>query len=314
MKKSDEAGDSMKPLSKGEENNEPNNSKDKKATKKPTAADKISRYIERNPKLLMVGWIYIATVFLLVLPAFYLFWFVLIPDLWSWTLKGWWHFLPAFFGFTVLFSIPIWVVMHGIASTNFLLDIYFTIDDSDAKEARETARETEEAAIQRFRGSDTGDLLELLKNSRTDLEAYYTTGINQSRRSFRNSVLAMWLGFILLLCGLAMYVAPVEQIGFDIPDPNTFNFLIIGGAAIIEFISALFLWVYRSTSVQLNNLYDREMYAHTVVLCYKIASTLKDPDESKKAIIEKVMDRQWSFGTVEKPGSNNFQKLITAEK
>jgi len=314
MNRSGEAEELMKPLQQGDDFKGSGENKDTAPGKKPALNDKISRYLERNPKLLMLGWIYVAVVFLVTLPAFYLFWIVLIPDLWNWIFEGWWHFLPAFIGLTFVISIPIWVVMHAINCTNYLLDIYFIIEDSDARKARETARETEEAAIQRFRGSDTGDLLELLKNSRTDLEAYYTTGINQSRRSFRNSVLAMWLGFILLLCGLALYVAPVEQIGLDIPDAATFNFLIIGGAAIIEFISALFLWVYRSTSVQLNNLYDREMYAHTVVLCYKIASTLKDPDESKKAIIEKVMDRQWSFGTVEKPGSNNFQKLITAEK
>lgn len=314
MNESNQAEELMKPIHERKEFDGPDENKVKDSGKKLTAADKFSRYLERNPKLLMVGWIYVALVFLLVLPAFYIFWFVMIPDLWNWMLEGWWHFLPAFFGFVFLFAIPIWVVMHGITTANKLLDIYFTIEDSDAKEARENARETEDEAIQRFRGSDTGDLLQLLKNSRSDLEAYYTTGINQSRRSFRNSVLAMWLGFILLFCGLALYVAPVEQIGINIPDPATFNYLIIGGAAIIEFISALFLWVYRSTSVQLNNLYDREMHTHTVVLCYKIASTLKDSDESKKAIIEKVMDRQWTFGTIEKPSSNNFQKLITAEK
>lgn len=283
--------------------------------KRKTLGDRFSELLRRSmlnhPKFIWAGWMIAALAFLCVLPVAYVCWFIFIPELWSWTFEAWWHFLPAAFGFLFLFVMPIWAAMIAGSISNVLLDISLESEDPEVVKARQTARESEEVAIQQFRGTDTGDLLELLKNSRTDLEAYYTIGLNQSKRSFRHGVLAMWLGFILLLIGISMYIAPVEQLNITRPDPANFNFLVIGGAAIIEFVSALFLWVYRSTSIQLNNLYNREMHNHSVVICYKIATTIKDSDDAKRAIIDKVLERKWSYQVPEPTGAKGFRDLIT---
>lgn len=272
----------------------------------------VRRLLLNHPKFIWFGWMLAALAFLLVLPVAYLCWFVLIPELWVWVLEGWWHFLPAAIGFMFLFVMPIWSAMIAGSISNVLLEITLEAEDPEVVKARQTARESEEVAIERFHGTDTGDLLELLKNSRTDLEAYYTIGLNQSKRSFRHGVLAMWLGFILLLIGISMHIAPVEQLNIVRPDPANFNFLVIGGAAIIEFVSALFLWVYRSTSIQLNNLYNREMHTHSVVICYKIATTIKESDDAKRAIIDKVLERKWNYQGVEAPGSKGMKDIITS--
>lgn len=271
----------------------------------------LRRSLLNHPKFIWAGWMIAALAFLSVLPVAYVCWFIFIPELWGWTFEAWWHFLPAAFGFLFLFVMPIWAAMIAGSISNVLLDITLEAEDPEVVKARQSARESEEVAIQRFSGTDTGDLLELLKNSRTDLEAYYTIGLNQSKRSFRHGVLAMWLGFILLLIGITMYIAPVEQLNITRPDPANFNMLIIGGAAIIEFVSALFLWVYRSTSIQLNNLYNREMHNHSVVICFKIATTIKDSDDTKKAIIDKILGREWSYQVPEPTGSKGMRDLIT---
>jgi hypothetical protein len=299
----------------GEQINQKDNvNSDNHAGEKKSLSEKSQLFLKKYPNLMTGGWVLTGLMYLLVIPAGYFCWIVLIPELWVWTFEGWWHFIPASFGFIMLLCIPIWLTMIGTEMMNILFDASIELENREVDDVRKVARTSEKEAIERFKNTDTGDLLELLKNSRTDLEAYYTIGLNQSRKSFRNSVLAMWLGFLLLLSGIIMYVAPVEQLGIRIPDTANFNFLIIGGAAIIEFIAALFLWVYRSTSAQLNNFYDREMHTHSVVMCFKIASTITDPDESKKAIIEKVLDRNWTYQLPEQTNSKGFRKLLKLGK
>ena len=273
---------------------------------------RFKKILIRKPKYLWVGWTLVILAFLLIIPAIYYFWFIQVPALWGWMLEGWWHFLPAFFGFIFLFCIPIWIGMAAYGITSNLMDVYIEKEESGVQEIREHARKTEEEALSHFNIEDkeTADLIVLLKNSRTDLEAYYKIALNQSRRSFRNSVLAMWLGFLLLLAGIAMYVAPVHQVGINIPDTSNFNFLIIGGAAIIEFVAALFLWVYRSTSNQLQIFYDREMHNHSVVMCYKIASTIKESDDAKRSIVDKVLDRKWAYSQIDPTDAKGFRKLF----
>jgi hypothetical protein len=119
----------------------------------------------------------------------------------------------------------------------------------------------------------------------------------------------MWLGFILLLLGITLYVAPLEKFGLTRP-PQEFNILILSGAAIVEFISALFLWVYRSTTAQLTYYYKLQMHNHTSILCFRMASTMQQSDETKRSIIEKVLE--WTAAP-ERPalaGATGFRALL----
>ena len=153
-------------------------------------------------------------------------------------------------------------------------------------------------------------LLPLLKYSRAQLDAYYEIGLKQTRGSFFNAVLAMWLGFVLLLVGIWLYVGPVEQLGLTRP-PQNFNVLILSGAAIVEFISALFLWVYRSTIAQLTYYYRLQMHSHTSILCFRMASTMEKADDTKRAIIESVLG--WT-ATPERPplpGAKGLRNLMS---
>jgi len=256
--------------------------------------DKLRRLVvdAKHPRpILVAGWTITALTFLAVLGAAYLCWYLFPPQLWKWATLQWWHWLPAVFGFCFLFAIPTWVGWGAMSLTSFLADFSLSVADSALHKAQQAVRETEEEAIRRLEQTDGAGLLPLLKYSRAQLEAYYQIGLSQTRRGFFNSVLAMWLGFILLLVGVALYVVPMQQLGLKSPSQD-FRILIMGGATIIEFISALFLWVYRSSTAELIHFYNTQMHIHTSILCFRIADTMEPAksDDTKRAIVDKVLD------------------------
>lgn len=132
-----------------------------------------------------------------------------------------------------------------------------------------------------------------------------------SRRSFFHGIVAMWLGFALLLSGLALYIVPLEKFGLNSPTQD-FKILLLSGAAIIEFISALFLWMYRSTTAQLTYLYDRQMYSHTAILCFRMASTIDrgKGDETRASIVTKLLDWNPKPDRPALPGGSGLAALL----
>lgn len=254
-----------------------------------TLAFRLRRVLTRRPKALIVGWLLTAFIFLLIVPAVYFCWYFLPQELWGWSSKAWFRWIPGSFGFLFLFVIPIWVVWGASALAGFFADVSLEIEDAPLQKAKETVREAEQGVLRQLEDQDTSGLLPLLSYSRAQLDAYYELSLKQTRGSFFNAVFAMWLGFVLLLIGIALYVGPVEKLGLTRP-PQDFNVLIVSGAAIVEFISALFLWVYRSTIAQLTYYYKLQMHSHTSILCFRMASTMKDADEAKRAIIGKMLE------------------------
>jgi len=110
-----------------------------------------------------------------------------------------------------------------------------------------------------------------------------------------------------------MYVGPVEKIGLKVPSQD-FRILVMGGGVIVEFISVLFLWVYRSATDQLTHFYNRQMQTHTSILCFRIASTMETAkaDDTKGAIVDKVLD--WTSMSKRPPliGAKGLRALLSA--
>jgi hypothetical protein len=274
-----------------------------------TLTEKLRKFLINRPRTVLIGWTIVGLAFLLLIPVAFIFWYFLPLRLWEWANAGIWHWVPAFFGFSLLFAIPIWGAMGAMALAGFFADVSLAIEDSALHRAQKTVRETEQEAIDRLEQTDAAGLLPLLKYSRAQLDAYYEIGLKQTRGSFYNAVVAMWLGFMLLLVGIALYVGPVEMLGLTRP-PQDFNILVLSGAAIVEFISALFLWVYRSTTAQLTYYYKLQMHNHTSILCFRMASTMQQADEPKRVIIEKLLE--WTT-TPERPplvGAKGLRTLL----
>jgi hypothetical protein len=246
-------------------------------------SSRLHHVLTEHPKVswMVIAWIIVVLAFVLLIPAVYFSWYFLPLHLWAWANTAWWHWIPAVFGFMLLFGIPVWVFMGAASIARFVADVSLEIEDASLRRA-------EEEAIRRLENTDAAGLLPLLRYSRAQLDAYYRMGLKQTGGSFFNAVLAMWLGFALLLIGIALYVGPVEKLGLTRP-PSDFNLLIVSGAVIVEFISALFLWVYRSTIGQLTYYYRLQMHHHTSVLCFRMASTMQQAEDAKRTIIDGLL-------------------------
>mgnify|MGYP003561823226 CR=1 FL=1 len=99
----------------------------------------------------------------------------------------------------------------------------------------------------------------------------------------------MWIGFVVIISGVGINFLPTSiRTLFDVSNVRD---IAIAGGTVIEIISALFLWVYRSSINQLTYFYNRQMDNHNVLVCQRIAETMDEPDETKKVIIERIMER-----------------------
>jgi hypothetical protein len=221
-------------------------------------------------------------------------WFKWVPQLWAWAFselsitsipKG----VAVYYVAALPASLPVFAVLL----TAKVLGLYAEAESARATEAVSRGS-TEQARVEEeLKEIDKSGLVLLLRYSRVQLEAYYGIGLTQTQRSFLYSVIAMWIGFTVILAGIVIRVVDLEKIGFRLADPDVSTLAILSGI-IIEVISALFLWVYRSSVRQLTYFYDRQMYNHSVLMCHRIAETMQAADEVKKAIVEKVLDKGWA--------------------
>ena len=101
--------------------------------------------------------------------------------------------------------------------------------------------------------------------------------------------IAMWVGFVIIIFGIVSYILPFSLVNEDLRGGN-FQILTIGSGVVIELVSALFLFIFRSSTNQLTYFYNRQIFIHNALLSYKMATTMSDPDTAKKMIIEKILD------------------------
>jgi len=257
----------------------------------PPLSKRLRQYVARNPKLLVLAWILATAALALVIPVAYISWWIGIPYLSIWPGGDWFIWIPAAFGIFMLCFIPLYNLIGAFYLLGYVADLSLSVDEQAIRAAQTNVKETEIEAIRRFENTDDAGLLPLLTYSRAQLDAYYQIGLSQTKRSFFHGIVAMWFGFALLLTGLALYILPLERLGLHAPTAD-FKLLLLSGAAIIEFISALFLWMYRSTTSQLTYLYDRQMYSHTAILCFRMSSTIDRAkgDETRASIVTKLLE------------------------
>ena len=226
----------------------------------------------------------------------YLCWFVWLPQLWKWGFQplSFWAVLSVLGALYLLIIpfMPIYWVRDTIAG---ILDLYGEDAKSEASEQLLMMEEKQENAERIFSQEDTEGLLPLVNYSRIELKQYYLIGIEQAQKSYNNSIIAMWVGFIIIIFGIVSYILPFSLVNEDLRGGN-FQILTIGSGVVIELVSALFLFIFRSSTNQLTYFYNRQIFIHNALLSYKMATSMSDPDAAKKVIIEKILD----FGSTAK--------------
>jgi hypothetical protein len=146
--------------------------------------------------------------------------------------------------------------------------------------------------------SDTEGLIPLVTYSRIELEQYYKIGLSQTQRSYQFSMIAMWLGFLIIAFGIVSYIVPASFINKNLVEGN-FQILTISSGIVIEIIAVLFLGIYRNSINRSTYFYNRQVFIHNALLAYKIATSMNEPDLSKQLIIEKILEFGISSNPVE---------------
>lgn len=237
----------------------------------------------------------IPAVFFLVLLALvamvgliYLCWYKLLPSLWSWGFEPTtWRSIFSVLGAFYLVFIPVIPVIIFEPIGN-IINLY--LNEQEEKIANkffelDRGQQNIETELER---NDKAGLIPLIRYSRLQLEAYYRIGLDQTHRSFRYSIIAMWVGFIVIISGVGINFLPTSI--RELFSASNVNDISIAGGIVIELISALFLWVYRSSINQLTYFYNRQMDNHNVLICQRIAETMEKSDDTKRVIIERILE------------------------
>lgn len=135
------------------------------------------------------------------------------------------------------------------------------------QENKEIQEDAEKIIGDTFKSDDVIDLM--LKNVR-ELREYYIISKRQATNAFSASLIVCFLGFIVYIAGIAVFVISGE---------NALLLTTISGT-IVEVISGLFFWLYRHAIGQLNIYHQRlgttEKYLTAIRLADKMGEDKHD--------------------------------------
>ncbi|WP_158861152.1 TRADD-N-associated membrane domain-containing protein [Lunatibacter salilacus] len=221
----------------------------------------------------------------------YFCYFVWLPAIWSWGFQpiSWWRAIFAVIGAIYLILGPLlpYIALEGTLSG---IGGLYTEEASNKFEAQIHEIEVKQSGYEEIlKEKDTEGLIPMVTYSRIELEQYYKIGLSQSQRSFQFAMIAMWLGFLIIVFGIVSYIVPASFINRDLVEGN-FQILTISSGIVMEVIAALFLGIYRNSMNRSTYFYNRQVFIHNALLAYKISKSMKEPDLSKQLIIEKILE------------------------
>jgi len=294
----------------------------------PAKKPLIQRLLERHPRFRLTILIACGVLMLLgVAGAVLLLWYV-VPQVWSWgtqpfTAELSWETLkvvPALLGILFLCGLAMMAVAGPGGAAIKILAWYAEAPAAELSRQVDALAAQQEAKERQLEQADPTGLVHLVTYSRMQLQAYYRMGLTQTQRSFRYSIIAMWLGFAVILIGLLYQVVPLPASWSALLDSSggpaakaDLRVVALAGSTVIELIAALFLWVYRSSIAQLKYFYDRQMHIHNVVMCHRIAGAMKEPDATLAKIVDKVLERTWATELLAQPSGKVLSELQASQ-
>lgn len=174
-------------------------------------------------------------------------------------------------------------ILTGIitsAGASLTLIIFKTIFDKkqNQQEAKEIQEDADKIIGDAFKSDDVIDLM--LKNVR-ELREYYIISKRQATNAFSASLIVCFLGFIVYIAGIAVFVVSGE---------NALLLTTISGT-IVEVISGLFFWLYRHAIKQLNIYHQRLGTTEKCLTAIRLVDKMGQDkhDDMYKHIIECVL-------------------------
>lgn len=229
-------------------------------------------------------------------------WLDWLPRLWSWGFEpASWRAIFSVIGAIYLVIIPFLPFVPATEGINVILRLYAKDADDRIRQQINEAMLGQDELEKHLQAEDTHGLVKLVRYSRLQLQAYYQIGLSQTQRSFRYSVIAMWIGFFVIVAGVVSYLIPASVFPSS-PTAPAQQFALLGGL-IIELISAAFLWVYKSSINQLTYFYERQHLNHNALLSFGIAESMTDKDSAKLKIVDRLLSNPTQAPQAQSPKS-----------
>ena len=259
-----------------------------------TFGKKIGRAIAQSGQ---DGWLFATMLFtlscILFLVLVYFIWLKLIPFLWAWGAD------PISYRIVLsLIAIIYAAILPGIAPMLFIKGIDLWNEYKAAQMELGDARKKQDNLQSQLDVNDPQYPVKLVSYSRFMLQEYYIMAMKQAQRSFKYCLIAMWLGFFVLLIGVADYFLPMQSIFAKVMDVeiaqttefSAQSFVLITGV-VLEFISVAFLWVYRFSIKQQTYYYRRQLKLHNVLIAKNITESMEaGKDAALTSIITNLLE------------------------
>lgn len=287
---------------------------------KLTSAKRIGRSIAKMDKggIIFVTMLSVGVVLLFIGLA-YLCWAIAAPWLWGWGFDpAGWHSPVALLGLSYLLIIPF------VALILFPSGIEFWDEYGSARRELTDARQQQGEIENELDTEDPQYPLKLISYSRFMLKEYYIMAMRQAQRSYRYCLIAMWLGFIVLLAGVADYFIPLRALlasSFNLtatPQSSTGSgltpneFVLITGV-VLEFIAAAFLWVYRFSIKQQTYYYRRQLKLHNMLLAKHVGEGMQEgKDAAFKLIVQSLLENV-EMTQIDPPRTGGLKSLLKRE-
>lgn len=123
-----------------------------------------------------------------------------------------------------------------------------------------------------------------------NLSTYYIQVKEHANKGFTASIVMGVLGFALLSAGLVY--------GFSAGNKDaTITYLTFASGAVIEFVSAVFFYIYNKTVTQMKDYHDSLLYVQNILLSLKLVDGISDQG-SKDAATSQIIDYLINRGRV----------------
>lgn len=277
------------------------------------------------------GWLAAVLISLLILimeiyvVCYWIFPNIILP-IWDWGIQGWFQTIIAVIVELFIFSFVIFIISYPVRSLSAIISFYVKSQEelligkqrSYVKNLENWIMEELEYRIEKARKKgkskeakiiqDIRDIFYFFKFRREHLNLYYDMNFSQVIKSFRYSVLAMFIGFFIIVIGI-LGAFGILEIAFPGIKPIDVDNVVIAGGILAEMISALFLWIYRTSLLQLTYFYKYQVHAHNVFISYLITNTMdkKIRDSTRKELIKEFLKSLSSELNIEAPPKYNVK-------
>lgn len=144
----------------------------------------------------------------------------------------------------------------------------------------------------------------LINVNLSNIEAYYLLVKAQSDNSFRLTLACAVAGFIVLMSGILL--------GFINGTDNPATTITVASGVLIEFISAIFFYLYNKSISQLNSYHDKLIDVQDTMLALKVSQDIKNDETLKNQTLKYLTEALTS--RLVHPDSKSSQIQVTEDQ